>query len=117
MYHQIRKGNVMVDEMTIKEATTEYFILALDRSTGQDLLVWWKPNDTGYTIFLEEAGRYTHRQVTEKADYYNNGEALAIPVHEVKAHAKMAVYRDEWGADMLNKAQAMVDAAQVPRSA
>jgi hypothetical protein len=87
----------------------EYLILALDRSVGRDILCWWKPNNSGYTIFVEEAGRYTKKQITEKAGYYDNGEALAVPLKEVCQNSRLVAYRDDWGADLMNAAQTKAD--------
>jgi hypothetical protein len=85
----------------------EFFILALDRCQGDDFLCWWRPNNSGYTYFLEAAGRYSREMVEKKASYYNNGETLAIPVKEVFTNAGMVVYKDEWGSEQVMKAEKM----------
>ena len=75
-------------------AEPEYYILSLKYSVGAScvVLLWWRPKNSGYTMFLEAAGRYTHSEVTGKPGYYNDGEAtLAIPCHEVEALAHRAV--------------------------
>ena len=81
----------------------DYLVLALDRC--DDVLCWWRPNDCGYTIFIEDAGRYTEEQITKKASYYDNGEALAVPLREVCQNTRMVAYKDSWGASLMNKAE------------
>lgn len=45
-----------------------YYIECMERQT--DFISWWKPNRTGYTYNLNEAGKYTWdeaRQIIEQA--------------------------------------------------
>ncbi len=66
-----------------------FFILDL-RSLGMWRgMLWWMPNDCGYTENLTQAGRYTREQVENNPRYYNNGEeTLAVPVALVLKHAR-----------------------------
>lgn len=60
--------------------------------------MWWRPGDSGYTLFLEAAGQYTKEQVEAKPHYYNDGKSTrAVPVEAVRAVAKLAVYSDYIG--------------------
>jgi hypothetical protein len=57
----------------------EFYILSVEHTRG-DFILWWKPQDCGYTTALDKAGRYAKSSVEERARYYNNGEkTLAIP--------------------------------------
>lgn len=43
------------------------------------------PNNSGYTSFIEHAGIYSEREVTDRAGYYNNGEStIAIRCQDVQ---------------------------------
>jgi hypothetical protein len=64
-----------------------YYVLSLSRKNNE-ALVWWKPDNSGYTINLAEAGKYSHEQVESNKPYYDNGkEAIAIPCHSVEEYA------------------------------
>ena len=55
----------------------EYYILAVEKTRTHHeglTLTWWRPECSGYTIYLESAGRYSAELVKEEADYYNNGK-------------------------------------------
>jgi|KBSSwiStaDraftv2_1062776.scaffolds.fasta_scaffold2344083_2 hypothetical protein len=91
----------------------EYYIISLPKknSSGEqcdacghehgivgplsDLVLFWRPNNSGYTVFLESAGRYSAELVETKASYYNNGETtVAVACEIVDRFAKRAVYID-----------------------
>jgi hypothetical protein len=57
-----------------------FLILSIKWSgTHRGEIVWWRPNDEGYTTEIPKAGRYTAQQIAEQPDYYNNGRStLAI---------------------------------------
>lgn len=68
--------------------SNEFYILSMKWTRGGDSLTWWAPNNNGYTIVLEHAGRYTEEQVAGNPDYYNNGyNTLAVPCDAVEAVA------------------------------
>ena len=52
----------------------EYYILSLKHSPRDGLCVWWRPDNSGYTTKLEEAGRYTLEQIDAQRDYYDNNK-------------------------------------------
>jgi len=61
-----------------------YLILSLKWSDADSKLVWWGPDNCGYTADIDKAGRYTAVQVAEKAHYYDNGDTTrAVPVDDV----------------------------------
>ena len=79
------------------ELDPEYYILSLKGSEGMrcQVLLWWRPLNRGYTLFLEDAGRYKQSAVLCAPHYYNNGDTtLAIPCHEVERRARRMVYVD-----------------------
>lgn len=62
----------------------EFFVVSLKWSRRSDgLIALWAPADAGYCFQLEQAGRYTTKQVTENASYYNGDVTLAIPCAEL----------------------------------
>jgi hypothetical protein len=65
----------------------EYYILSRERSSGQDMLVWWRPNNSGYCQRLDWAGKYTQEQIDSNPTYYNNNNTKAIPCEEVEKQA------------------------------
>lgn len=56
-----------------------YYLLSLSRSKGQPLLVWWRPDAKGYTGDLDEAGRYTDREI----ERYRSMTAVPVPCEAV----------------------------------
>jgi hypothetical protein len=74
-------------------ASAEFYILSLKHDG--DFMLWWRPNFSGYTLFLEAAGRYPADVVLSKLSYLNDGETTrAIPCHVAETHARKAVYSD-----------------------
>lgn len=58
----------------------KYVIYSLKWTRG-DNIIWWGPDNCGYTVRLEDAGKYTLEQIQQKPDYYNDGvNTLAIPL-------------------------------------
>lgn len=72
---------------------TEYYILCLkELGAYRQVLLWWRPNNRGYTISLDKAGRYTEEEVQAHPLYYSNGEStLAIPCDEADRLAQRMV--------------------------
>lgn len=69
----------------------EFFVLSLRWTRGESL-TWWCPNNSGYTIVLEQAGRYSRSAVDGNPAYYNNGTTtLAIPCADVERVAVRVV--------------------------
>lgn len=87
----------MTDQLSALRAPAEepeYYILSLKYSRGAHcvVLLWWRPDNNGYTMFLEAAGRYKESEVLKSPSYYNDGEdTLAIPCADVERHAHRAV--------------------------
>lgn len=66
----------------------EFFILDVEETRRADQCLWWRPENSGYTIRLDLAGRYSEAQVRSQPSYYNNGHAtIAVPCDVVLEHA------------------------------
>ncbi|HDR3524331.1 hypothetical protein ACTFSJ_27605 [Bacillus cereus group sp. MYBK12-2] len=61
-----------------------YHVLSLKWSEGKDLLVWWGPNNSGYTNDLTQAGVYTEDEILSQYSYYNNENTKAVPTDLVQ---------------------------------
>jgi len=73
----------------------KYHILSLKETNG-DNIVWWGPNNRGYTSSLGDAGLYTQDQVMENLEYYNNHvDTIAVPVVFAENHHKRVVPIDK----------------------
>ncbi len=51
--------------------------------------LWWRPNRSGYTRFVDEAGRYTHAEAESICKF--RGLEIAVPVAKAISVAKMTV--------------------------
>lgn len=97
--------------MKLGEGQRTFVILSLKWTRGDDI-VWWAPDNAGYTRDLGAAGRYTEAQVADAPDYYNDGEStLAVPVEVAEARARKVVRVDDLHA-ICTKARA---ATRTPR--
>lgn len=81
----------------------KYYILAKDRGYIGNQLIFWGPNNSGYTANLNRAGVYTQEQIDANPKYYNNGkETKAVPVDivdslsypSVDANCAITMYED-----------------------
>jgi hypothetical protein len=81
-----------------EEDEEEYYILSLNGSQGAycQRLLWWRPDNKGYTACLEAAGRYKKSTIKEALGYYNNGDTtLALSCEDVERRAHLMVDVDE----------------------
>jgi hypothetical protein len=71
----------------------EYYILSITHTKGGDeILTWWRPDNSGYTVFLESAGRYSEETVKGKLHYYDNKkETIAVPCERAEEIAYRCV--------------------------
>ena len=73
----------------------EYFVLSLKYSQNSDFLVWWRPQDAGYTAAIDNAGRYTEEQINAPGSMRNDGiNTLAVPCEVAEGLAHQIVSRD-----------------------
>jgi hypothetical protein len=54
------------------------------RKYDEFVKVWWKPNNSGYTYDLNEAGAYTREEILESKSYYSEN-VYPLPVERVEA--------------------------------
>jgi hypothetical protein len=78
----------------------EYYILSINHTRGY-VVSLWRPNNSGYTIYLEQAGRYSEEQVKKNQQYYDNKvTTMAVPCEDVE---KMALRSLPWENDLLSQ--------------
>ena len=61
----------------------QYYLLDLERTESSPLLIWWKPNNHGYTTNLDEAGKYNEDTIINNPIQYNDKDTKIIPCEEV----------------------------------
>ncbi len=72
--------------------TEDFFILSISESPWSGCAVWWKPNNSGKTTNLNNAGVYTREQVENNKSYYDNGHwTRAVPCEDVLTLADTTV--------------------------
>lgn len=75
-----------------------YFILSLKWSNARAGMMFFRPDDRGYTTNLAEAAIYTEAEIADRLDYYDNGETTrAVPVDAVAALERRVVRFDDLG--------------------
>lgn len=76
--------------------TDFYYILSLKWTrSGEENLTWWGRNNSGYAMSLDDAGRYSTKDVASHRSYYDNREdTLAIPCEVVDRWASRVVHVD-----------------------
>lgn len=63
----------------------EYYVISLKWTVGSDYLVFWRANAAGYTVDIEQAGRYSQETITEQCGYYDDHKnTLAVPCEEIE---------------------------------
>lgn len=73
-----------------------YYIMSLKWTrSGEEAVTFWGPGNSGYVLNLNEAGRYSDDQVTERCSYYDNREnTIALPCDIVDKYAIRIVHFD-----------------------
>jgi hypothetical protein len=75
-----------------------YLILSLKWSVTSENLVWWRPNNSGYTVLIERAGHYSREEVEAHPSYYNNGDTtIAVPLSLAVGMSHRIVLNNEAG--------------------
>jgi hypothetical protein len=76
-----------------------YYILSLKYSGPRQGLMFFRPDDRGYTTNLAEAAIYDEKAISSRLDYYDNGEETrAVPVEAVRELERRVVRFDDLGA-------------------
>lgn len=84
----------------LEKAVTDYYVLSLRWTrTGEECITWWGPNNSGYVLDLDKAGRYTEDQISSNRGYYDNRETtLAVPCEIADRLARRIVHVDSLSA-------------------
>jgi hypothetical protein len=77
-------------------APTEFYILSLKWTrSNEECATWWGPDNSGYVMSLDNAGRYGLERVAASRGYYDNRETtLAVPCDIADKHAIRVVHSD-----------------------
>lgn len=77
-------------------ASAEFYILSLKWTrTNEECVTWWGPDNRGYVLSLDQAGRYSAERVAAAPGYYDNKEStLAVPCEIADKHAIRVVHSD-----------------------
>jgi hypothetical protein len=70
-----------------------FYILSVKWSDGRECLTWYGPNQSGYSMFLENAGTYS---AEEAARLNVHDRLMAIPVEAANALAKRSVHSNDY---------------------
>jgi len=67
----------------------EYYIINLEQISNEDSLLFWKPNESGYTANITEAGIYSKERAEEINKHYRDiaftkTQLYSLGVKEVK---------------------------------
>jgi hypothetical protein len=71
-----------------------YYLLDLERSATNKVLVWWKANDNGYTTNLKEAGKYGGETIMKRKWRYSDKDTRILPCEEIDKLAVTVVFKD-----------------------
>ena len=62
-----------------REKEEPYVIACISRSRAERTVNWWRPESHGYTVYLDDAGRYT-KEEAEKIVKAALGDEIAVPL-------------------------------------
>jgi Rha family phage regulatory protein len=72
-----------------------FYIMSLNADKKSPFVTWWKPDDRGYTHYLNQAGKYSAEQVEANPSYYNNRRYdVPIPCECANQVGEVIVPRD-----------------------
>lgn len=75
---------------------SDYYILSLRWTrSGEEMLTWWGPKNSGYVLSLDNAGKYSADTVAAARSYYDNRETtIAIPCEVADKHSSRVLHHD-----------------------
>lgn len=73
--------------------TERKFIVISAKHSDQDGIVYWRPDNAGYTYNPWQAGIYTEQQIKENLDYYCSGGNTAVDVNNTEALRMIGVMK------------------------
>ena len=73
----------------------EYYVLSLRWTVGEDYITFWRPNNSGYTTDINQAGRYSQEAIINNPTYYDDCKTtLAVPCEEVEQWVWRVIHSD-----------------------
>ncbi len=69
----------------------QYYLLSIKHSDAKNAVIWWGPNNSGYTDDVEKAGIYSEECIKKRNIYYSNNGVMPVPVEKVQAATKRIV--------------------------
>lgn len=77
-----------------KHYDDRFFILSIKHTRqAERSLTWWRPENAGYTRFLDWAGTYKGDDVRANREYYDNKvSTVAVPVKLALEHSHPVVH-------------------------
>ncbi len=66
------------------------YLIECRKDRARDVVLWWKPNGSGYTIELDKAGVYSKKEAEQIC---KGGEHVAWPMKQAEAQAVKVVLR------------------------
>jgi hypothetical protein len=67
-----------------RKKMNKYYLLSLKHSKHQNQYTWWRANNSGYTIDIQQAGVYSEEDINNRKNYYSNTGVMPIPVKVVE---------------------------------
>jgi hypothetical protein len=65
---------------SVDAARDGFYLACYKDGRSRGVMTWWRPDDAGYTPYLDQAGVYTAEQIAADPRYYDNAHTVPVPV-------------------------------------